>query len=182
MGINAENRWACVAMAKMNLTPVLGPTASSSTSSSNIMALQGLHCWSLLSHDLSSAYTLSFHMPYNVFKPEGLQILIKSYICSGSFLKKLAADNLKEVHGAKGEASSILVLHLFIHSHIPPRAIQHIWMAYGPRQHAPNFSKTGISDLACICLLLAASTYRTTCSRGGHSTLDVLRMCLYPTV
>lgn len=71
-------------------------------------------------------------MPYNVFKPEGLQILIKPYICSGSLLKKLAADNLKEVHGVKGEASSILVLHLFIHSHIPSRVIQHIWMVHDP--------------------------------------------------
>lgn len=70
MGINAENRWACVATAEMNLAPVPGPSASSSISSSNTTALQGQCCRSLISHDLSFAYPLSFHMPYNVFKPE----------------------------------------------------------------------------------------------------------------
>lgn len=42
------------------------------------------------------------------------------------------------------------------------------------------FHRQVISDLVCTGVLLAASISRTTWSRGGHTTSDVLRMCPCP--
>lgn len=68
-------------------------------------------------------------MSYNVFKPEGptnsQKILSLFRLLSHQTLPMIWEQ--KEVHGVKGEASAILVLHLFIHFHAPPWGIQHIW-------------------------------------------------------
>lgn len=116
MVINAENRWACPATAEMNLAPVPGPIAASSTSSSNTTAPQGLHRWLPLPHDLSSAYSLSSHVPHHVSKPKNSQHIQTLFRL---LLTKVSANELKtekQIHGVKGEGSATSVLHLFTHS------------------------------------------------------------------
>lgn len=134
----------------MNLAPVPGPTASSSTSSSNITVFQRLHCWSFLSHDLSSSYFPST-CPIIYLNQKVLQIPRKSYLCSGYFLTKVSANDLGTERSPWCKRRGIGHLSSSPLHPLPCSSLgnsAHL-VARGPGHHCPNLSQTGISDLAC---------------------------------